>query len=96
MHVLPQVYVPTVVVNTTVVVATDVLVGTISKELLQSIFTQNFSIVSAIKRAQCTDTNKYTSRHEINVPAGNGQAGKAPDSRVRVMIDKRNFYYYNL
>ena len=29
-HVLPHVYVPTVVVNTTVVVATDVLVGTMS------------------------------------------------------------------
>ena len=37
---------------------------------------------------QCT--NKYTARHTISVPAGNGQAGKAPDSsetiRVRVPI----------
>ena len=38
-------------------------------------------------------------RHEINVPAGNGQAGKAPDSSVKVPSsspDRRNFYYYNI
>ena len=28
-------------------------------------------------------TDKYTARHEIDVPAGNGQAGKAPDSRMK-------------
>ena len=45
-------------------------------------------IESAIKLAQYT--NKYTARHTISVPAGNGQAGTAPDSketiRVRVPI----------
>ena len=38
-------------------------------------------------------------RHEINVPAGNGQAGKAPDSKVKVPSsspDRRNFYYYTI
>ena len=39
-------------------------------------------IESAIKWAQCT--NKYTARHEINVPAWNGQAGKTPDSGVKL------------
>ena len=34
---------------------------------------------------------------KFNVTAGNGQAGKAPDSRVKVPSsspDRRNFYYY--
>ena len=42
---------------------------------------------------QCT--NKYTARHTISVPAGNGQAGRVPDSRViypSSSSDRRNFY----
>ena len=41
-------------------------------------------IESAIKWAPCT--NKYTARHTISVPAGNGQAGKAPDSRETIRV----------
>ena len=45
-------------------------------------------IESDIKWAQCT--NKYTAQHKINVPAGNGKAGRAPTRewqiRVRVPI----------
>ena len=39
--------------------------------------------------------NKYTARHIISVPAGNGQAGKAPDSRETILSsspDWRHFY----
>ena len=42
-------------------------------------------------------TDKYTARHEINAPAGNGQAGRAPDSSVKNPCsspETRNFYYY--
>ena len=48
-------------------------------------------------RVQCT--NKYTARHIISVPAGNGQAGRAPDSRETILSlspDRRHFYYYNI
>ena len=41
--------------------------------------------------------NKYTARHTISVPAGNGQAGRAPDSRETILSsspDRRHFYYY--
>ena len=34
----------------------------------------------------------------ISVPAGNGQAGRAPDSRETILSlspDRRHFYYYN-
>ena len=48
---------------------------------------------SAIKWARCI--NKYTARHTISVPAGNGQAGRAPDSRETnpsSSPDRGNFY----
>ena len=38
-------------------------------------------------------------RHEINVPAGNGQAGKAHDLSVKVPSsspERRNFYCYTM
>ena len=31
-------------------------------------------------------TNKYTARHTISVPAENGQAGRAPDSRETIRV----------
>ena len=31
-------------------------------------------------------TNKYTAWHTISVPAGNGQAGRAPDSRETIRV----------
>ena len=42
--------------------------------------------------------NKYTARHIISVPAGNGQAGRAPDSRETIPSsspDRSHFNYYN-
>ena len=30
--------------------------------------------------------NKYTARHTISVPVGNGQAGRAPDSRETIRV----------
>ena len=43
-------------------------------------------------RALCT--NKYTAQHTISIPAGNGQAGRAPDSRNNPSSNpyRRNFY----
>ena len=41
--------------------------------------------------------NLYTTRHKSNVPAGNGQAGRTPESRVTnpsSSPDRRKFYYY--
>ena len=38
---------------------------------------------------------KYWVQHKGNVPAGNGQAGKAPDSRVTNPSSIRNFYLFS-
>ena len=43
-------------------------------------------------------TYKYTARHVINIPAGTGQAGKAPGSRLTNLsssLDRRKFLLYN-
>ena len=63
---------------------------------MQSPAAGSSAIHSPVRLRQASD--KYTARREINDPAGNGQAGKAPDSRVKVPSsspERRNFYYYN-